>query len=275
MRERLCDIAMKTTVPALKRANRGETMTKYGRMPALHSAAEVRAGLADMADPERAMGLKRFFKVDKGQYGEGDVFWGIRSPDVRAVVKAAAHLAPDQAEILLEDAVHEVRLCALLILVEQFRKADESWRGVLAELYLRRTDRINSWDLVDLSACLPGMWWKDKERAPLHTLGASANMWEQRIAVVACHTYIREGDFTDVFALCRNLLGHPHDLMHKAMGWMLREVGKRDKAALEALLEECGGAMPRTMLRYAIERFPEDQRRRLLLSTRRPRPQSI
>lgn len=232
------------------------------------NARRVRVRLRDLADPVRAEGLKRFFKTGSGQYGEGDVFWGIRVPEIRAVAKTALALPLEQVEILLEDAVHEVRLCGLLILVERFRKADEAGRAASAELYLRRTDRINNWDLVDSSACLPGEWLRDKDRAPLHALGASVNMWEQRIAVVACHVYIRQGDFADIFLLCRNLLGHPHDLMHKAMGWMLRETGKRDKPALEAFLAAHGGAMPRTMLRYAIERFPRQERDWWLRSTR-------
>lgn len=231
-------------------------------------AHDVREQLRALADPVRAAGQMRFFKTGKGQYGEGDVFWGIRNPDMRALVRQWRALPLEQAEVLLADAVHEVRLAGLLILVEQFRKAGEEQRQAIIDLYLRRTDRINNWDLVDLTAPMLGQWLQTRDRDILRRMAASPNMWEQRIAVVATISFIRQGDFVDILALCRLLLEHPHDLMHKAMGWMLREAGKRDKGVLEDFLSDHGAAMPRTMLRYAIERFPEDERKAWLARTR-------
>lgn len=233
-------------------------------------ATRVRARLQALADPVRATGQRRFFKTGVGQYGEGDIFWGIRNAEVRSVAKEAKALPLPQVEALLEDPVHEVRLCALLLLVEQFRRADAARQKGIVALYLRRTDRVNNWDLVDLSASLLGQWLWDKDRSLLGQL-AEGGLWEQRIAVVSTLEFIRRGDFAETLRLCRRLLRHPHDLMHKALGWMLREVGKRDEAVLRAFIEQHGVEMPRTMLRYAIERLPREEREALLIQTRRCR----
>lgn len=225
------------------------------------TAAQVRAQLAALADPERAPGKARFFQTGKGQYAEGAVFWAISNGALRSVAKTPLPLA--EVDILLTDPVHEVRLCGLLMLVHQFRskKADAVTRQAIIDCYLSRTDYINNWDLVDLSAGILGEWLADKDRSPLYALAQSNNMWEQRIAVVATHPYIRQGDFADILALAALLIDHPHHLMHKAIGWMLREVGKRNQAALEAYLTRHIRELPRTTLRYAIERMPTEERK--------------
>lgn len=224
------------------------------------TAATIRVQLAALAYPERAQAKARFFQTGKGQYAEGDIFWGISNADVRCIAQIPVPLAA--VDILLADPVHEVRLCALLMLVRLFRhkKASEETRRAVIELYCARTAHINNWDLVDLSAAILGEWLLDKDRSLLYALAQSSNMWEQRIAVVATHVSIRQGDFTDILALADMLLGHTHHLMHKAIGWMLREVGKRDTAVLEDFLARHIRRVPRTTLRYAIERMTAQER---------------
>lgn len=231
------------------------------------NAASIRSMLEEQARPSQVEHSQRFFKTGPGEYAEGDIFWGIPTPVTRAVVRQGKDLPLAEVERLLEDPIHEVRACALCILVEQFRKAAPGRKGAvparqqaIIDLYLRRTDRINNWDLVDISCGILGEWLADKDRAILYRLADSPNMWEQRIAVVATMPLIKRGDFTDILALGEKLLSHPHDLMHKALGWMLREVGKKDKATLEAFLNRHIAALPRTTLRYAIERFPAPER---------------
>lgn len=224
------------------------------------TAADIRSLLAAQANPIRAEQSRRFFKTGPGQYAEGDEFWGLTSAQVRATVRQGRDLPLAELELLLEDSIHECRTCALLILVEQFRKADEDGRRALVDFYLRRTDRVNNWDLVDVSAPLLGLWLTDKPRDLLYRLADSPDLWEQRIAVVATQVFIKQDDFADILALTEKLLNHPHDLIHKALGWMLREVGKRDKAALEAFLARHAAALPRTTLRYSLERFPAAER---------------
>lgn len=223
---------------------------------------DIISTLQSHADPVCAQKLLRFFKTGKGQYGEGDIFWGLTNPRVRDIVKHyAADTDLDTITALLDHHVHEVRLCALLIMVKQFPKASEAQRTDMIEVYLTKAHRVNNWDLVDLSAGILGTWLVDKNRNMLDELADSPLLWKQRIAVVATHTFIRKGDFTDIVRLCQKLMGHPHDLMHKAMGWMLREVGKKDRAVLTQFLREHVHYMPRTMLRYAIEHYPEPERK--------------
>lgn len=234
---------------------------KTGNKEKTMDAATVRALLEAEADPEKAIQMKRFFKTGPGEYGEGDSFWGLSTPQIRKIVKTARQLPLVEIERLLEDPVHEVRACGLLILVDRFGKGSEQERETLVALYLQRTDRINNWDLVDISASIIGVWLKDKKRDLLYRLADSSNLWEQRIAVVSTLALIKNDDFTDILALADKLRTHRHDLMHKALGWMLREVGKRDKAVLEHFLERSVSDLPRTLLRYAIERFPEPERK--------------
>ena len=249
--------------------------------------------MLSQADPSQVEGLARFFKTGPGQYGEGDKFLGIKVPVTRAVVKACwKQLGLPQLEECIASEYHEVRLAALLTLVEIFSHAGGKRpvaTGISREdcvrFYLDHTDRINNWDLVDLS-CYPllGEWLLDKDRTLLYDLARDGKtIWEQRIGMVSTMTFIRHGQLQDTFALADILLHHPHDLIHKAVGWLLREAGKRDKAALVAWLRETPGQaggdvhtahvmpggdrasqMPRTMLRYAIEKFPDQERQRFL-----------
>ncbi len=239
------------------------------------------------ADPTQVAGLARFFKTGPGQYGEGDRFLGIKVPVTRAVVKECWRSVDFPAlEACIGSEYHEVRLAALLALVEIFKHA-KRFRvkpGMTAigagmttkepgisqqacvDFYLAHTGRINNWDLVDLS-CYPllGEWLLDKDRSLLYELARSGkSLWEQRIGIVSTMTFVRHGQLADTFAIADILLHHPHDLIHKAVGWLLREAGKRDKAALVAFLQPRCLQMPRTMLRYAIEKFPDRERQDFL-----------
>ncbi|MBQ3711360.1 MAG: DNA alkylation repair protein [Bacteroidales bacterium] len=234
------------------------------------------------ADQSQVAGLARFFKTGPGQYGEGDKFLGIKVPVTRAVVKECwRQVGLPEMEDCIASEYHEVRLAALLTLVEIF-KHDSSSRQACVDFYLSHTDRINNWDLVDLS-CYPllGEWLLDKDRTLLYDLSRRGRtIWEQRIGIVSTMTIIRHGQLADTFAIADILLHHPHDLIHKAVGWLLREAGKRDKAALEKYLKgtdptaapaPSGNAatprylsMPRTMLRYTIEKFSEAERQEYL-----------
>jgi len=214
------------------------------------------------ADPSQVEGLSRFFKTGPGQYGEGDRFLGIKVPVTRAVVKECwRSVGFPQLEECIGSEFHEVRLAALLALVEVF-KHNKAGRQECIDFYLAHTDRINNWDLVDLS-CYPllGEWLLDRDRTLLYDLARHGKtLWEQRIGIVSTMAFIRKGQLEDTFAIADILLHHPHDLIHKAVGWLLREAGKRDRAALEAYLAPRYRTMPRTMLRYAIEKFPEAER---------------
>lgn len=220
-------------------------------------------------DPSQVEGLSRFFKCGPGQYGEGDRFLGIKVPVTRSVVKACWRGTDwDELERCIGSEYHELRLAALLTLVEIFSHAgkDLSRRQQCIDFYLSHTDRINNWDLVDLS-CYPllGEWLLDKDRGLLYDLArCGRTFWEQRIGIVSTMTFIRHGQLSDTFAIADLLLHHPHDLIHKAVGWLLREAGKRDRVALEAFLSPRYRGMPRTMLRYAIEKFPEPLRQQYL-----------
>ncbi len=229
-------------------------------------AKEARERLFAAATPQRAAMLARFFKTGVGEYGEGDVFIGVYVPDVRRIAREfAARLSPAEVLPLLADPVHECRLLALLIWTLQYPKADEKTRDEIFSHYLMHTKYIDNWDLVDLSARqIVGAHLLSRDRSLLDRLAASTLLWEQRIAIVATFEYIRKNDFVDTLRIADKLLTHKHDLIQKAVGWMLREVGKRDKPLLVSFLEERYTRMPRTMLRYAIERFPADERARFL-----------
>jgi len=234
------------------------------------------------ADASQVEGLSRFFKTGPGQYGEGDKFLGIKVPVTREVVKSCwRETSLQDLEECIASEYHEVRLAALLALVEIFAHAKRlpvkpgmtscptrpgiSQRDCV-DFYLAHTDRINNWDLVDLS-CYPllGVWLLDKDRTLLYDLARNGKtIWEQRIGIVSTMTFIRHGQLQDTFDIADILLHHPHDLLHKAVGWLLREAGKRDRDALVKYLEPRYPTMPRTMLRYAIEKFPEAERQRYL-----------
>ena len=219
---------------------------------------ETLRSLRAYSDEEKKEILSRFFKTGKGQYGEGDRFMGVTVPNTRKVAKSAAGLSSDVVEMLLESPWHESRLCALLILIEKYRKDPET----IVTFYLNHTRWVNNWDLVDLSApyILGDYLVKLEDRSILYELAQSQLMWEQRIAVVSTLMLIKNGQFEDTMRLAQKLLSARHDLMHKAVGWMLREVGKRDKGLLQSFLEKHKSQMPRTMLRYAIEKFSPEER---------------
>jgi 3-methyladenine DNA glycosylase AlkD len=229
-------------------------------------AIDVQKELQSMADPDKAVILQRFFKTGPGQYCEGDIFLGVMVPQSRQVAKKFSQLPLGEVRTLLYSRIHEERLVALLILVRRYNSSASSSRGEKEEIvkfYLDYIKQVNNWDLVDLSAPnILGAHLVERDRRLLYRLAGSENVWERRIAIVATHHFIRNGDFSDTLKIAEMLLQDRHDLIHKAVGWMLREVGKRDAAAEEGFLEKYCGVMPRTMLRYAIERLPESKRRR-------------
>lgn len=226
---------------------------------------DVRARLREHADPEDAHGLQRFFKTGPGEYGEGDVFIGVRVPALRRLAKELRALPVEDAVELLRSPVHEERLLALLILAGAYAKGDDALRGHVFDLYLAHTRLVDSWDLVDSSAAdIVGAHLHGGDRSLLDRLARSALLWERRIAIIATFHFIRRGELADTLRVAALLLHDPHDLIHKAVGWMLREVGKRDRDAEETFLREHCRAMPRTMLRYATERFPEPLRQAYL-----------
>jgi 3-methyladenine DNA glycosylase AlkD len=232
----------------------------------MKAADDVRKELKSMADPDKAAILQRFFKTGPGQYGEGDIFIGVRVPQSRQIAKKFSQLPLGEVRTLLYSRIHEERLVALLILARRYGSASSCMeKEEIVKFYLNHIKQVNNWDLVDLSAPnILGAHLVDSRdrRRLLYRLARSENLWERRIAIVATHHFIRNGDFSDTLKIAEMLLQDRHDLMHKAAGWMLREVGKRDAAAEEAFLEKHFSVIPRTMLRYAIERLPENKRRR-------------
>jgi 3-methyladenine DNA glycosylase AlkD len=229
------------------------------------TASAVQEQLRSLSSPEAAALAARFFKTGPGQYGEGDVFLGLRAADMHRLAKEHRQLPFDELPLLLRSAIHEDRMLALLILVLRTSKGDEAIKKQVYDLYLAHTRYINNWDLVDASAReVMGGYLAGKSREPLYRLAASPSLWERRISIVATHYFIRQSEFLDTFQVAERLLGDREDLIHKAVGWMLREVGKKEQSELEAFLRRHGKVMPRTMLRYAIERFPEDLRRAYL-----------
>lgn len=226
---------------------------------------DVQKELKSISNPEIAEHSHRFFKTGPGEYGEGDIFYGIRVPDVRKVAKKFSRLSLSEIEKLLHSRYHEARLCALIILVSKCKKGDQGLRKKIYELYLRNTEYINNWDLVDTSAVhIVGSYLMDKDRKVLYQLAESDSLWERRIAIMSTFHFIKNNDFRDTLLIAEKLLNDPHDLIHKAVGWMLREVGNRDLEEEEAFLQKHVHNMPRTMLRYAIEKFPEGKRQKYL-----------
>lgn len=225
------------------------------------TAKDIQLELTEYSTPQKKEFLPYFFKTGEGQYGEGDKFLGVVVPDTRKVAKKYKELPFSEIENLLNNEYHECRLCALLILVERFKKASDDDRKKIFDFYLAHTNRINNWDLVDLSAKdIVGEYLIDKDRSVLYDLVKSQLLWEQRIAIVSTYAFIRRGDLYDTFLLSEKLLDHKHDLMHKAAGWMLREMGKKDLNMLRAFLDNHHKQMPRTMLRYSIEKLDKSER---------------
>jgi 3-methyladenine DNA glycosylase AlkD len=226
---------------------------------------EIRKRLRQEAIEKDALFLQKFFKTGAGQYGEGDVFLGIRVPVLRKLAREYKTLLPSQVLPLLHSAYHEERLFALIILVNAFAKGDETLRRQIYDLYLASTRYINNWDLVDISAPnIAGAFLMDKDRRDLYLMAQSASLWERRIAMLATLYFIRKNQFTDALQISGLLVRDTEDLIHKASGWMLREVGKRDINCAELFLQKHCKIMPRTMLRYAIEKFPEAKRQMYL-----------
>lgn len=212
-------------------------------------------------EPERAAFLPKYFKAFPGGYGEGDKFWGIRVPVLHKMAKKYRQLALAKLTLLITSEIHEQRLLALFILRLQFEKNAADQQQLLIDFYLQHLDAVNNWDLVDSSAhYLLGQWLLDKDVQPIWVLANSGKLWLQRIAVMSSFAFIRAGKFALTLQLAEQLLEHPHDLIHKVIGWMLREIGKRDLAVEIQFLDKFYARMPRTMLRYAIEKFPETLR---------------
>ncbi len=236
------------------------------------TAKNVLQALHALGDPQRAKISQSFFKTGPGEYSEGDLFLGIRVPDLRALTKRYAELSLDQIVALLRSKPHEARLIALLMLVSRFRYADAAMQQKIYSIYLANTDKINNWDLVDLSAeHIVGAWLHSRPKKPIYTLARSSSLWERRIAILSTFHGIKKGDPTETLVVAKTLLHDTHDLIHKAVGWMLREVGKRCSLEQEkSFLRAHAATMPRTMLRYAIEKFPETERKRWLYETKIP-----
>lgn len=217
----------------------------------------LRTDLQLLANPEKAKLLQRFFKTGKGEYGEGDIFLGVMVPEQRKVAKKYSHIGLDEIQNLLQSKIHEHRLTAIFILILKYKTK----RKEIVDFYLDNLQVINNWDLVDLSAPkILGDYLSDKDRNILFQLARSNNLWEKRIAMLATAAFIRNNDFEDALNLSELLLNDSHDLIHKAVGWMLREIGKRDQKVEEKFLRKHYKTMPRTMLRYAIEKFDKDKR---------------
>jgi len=219
------------------------------------------------ANPEKAEILQRFFKTGPGQYGEGDIFISVKVPEIRKIAKEYKELDFKSIGKLLHSKIHEERLASLFILVHQFQKSDEQGREKIFNLYLKNTKHINNWDLVDLSSDkIVGAYLINKPRKILYKLAKSKSLWEKRISIIATFYFIKNNDFKETLKISRILLNDGHDLIHKAVGWMLREVGNRDLKTEENFLKKYYKKMPRTMLRYAIEKFPEKKRQEYLKS---------
>ena len=221
----------------------------------------ITSELQALSNAEKREIFPKFFKAGKGEYGEGDRFLGVTVPNIRAIAKQYKNISLNEIRELMQSEWHEVRLCALLIMVEKSKKKDEALRQQLFDLYLSQTDRINNWDLVDLSCrFIVGEYLLDKSRDILYQLAHSPLLWDNRIAIVSTYAFIRKGQLEDTYALSDLMMQHPHDLMHKAIGWMLREAGKRDSERLYDYVMSHRADMPRTMLRYAIEKFSPTER---------------
>jgi 3-methyladenine DNA glycosylase AlkD len=233
------------------------------------AAAALLTKLHYLANIQHAAILSRFFKTGPGQYGEGDVFIGVKVPALRKFAKEFTALSLTDVECLLQSEIHEARLVALLLLIFQTAKADTKSRKDIFDLYLANTNRINNWDLVDISAPhIVGAYLSNKSRRPLYKLARSASLWERRISILSTFHFIRQNDFGDTLSIAELLLRDKEDLIHKAVGWLLREIGKRELDIEEGFLKQFHHIMPRTMLRYAIEKFPERKRLTYLKSSK-------
>jgi 3-methyladenine DNA glycosylase AlkD len=229
------------------------------------SVAEIEKDLNELANAETTAFLQKFFKTGRGEYGAGDLFRGVRVPVLRKLAAKYQHISLAESERLLQSQFHEDRLLALFLIVRLFAKGDERVRKDIYRIYLNNACFINNWDLVDSSAeHIIGAYLKDKNRVPLYRLAESANLWNRRIAVMATFHFIKSGDFKETLSIAEKLITDKEDLIHKATGWMLREVGKRNLEAEKIFINQHYKKMPRTMLRYAIEKFPEAERQKYI-----------
>lgn len=232
------------------------------------TAADMRAAIRAKADPTIAEHSSRFFKSGKGEYGEGDRFHGVRVPVVRSLVKRFREAPLRSVISLLKSAWHEERLFAVLLMAEQYKRGDAGARQAIFDAYLKNRAYVNNWDIVDSSAHkIVAPHLEEGPRDLLYELAAAESLWDRRIAMMSTYYYIKQDDFADALKLARQLRDDKHDLIHKVVGWMLREVGNRDRAVEETFLSKHYKKMPRTMLRYAIEKFPESRRKAYLNGT--------
>jgi 3-methyladenine DNA glycosylase AlkD len=253
----LCAVADDRVTVEGARSHKGKRVSNHPSSDLVAVQKEVR-GSVDTS-PQR---VSAFFKMAPGSYGEREQFLGVRTPTLRRIAKSFANLSLKNIEALLESVFNEERLLALFILVCQYKKADLEHKEELYRFYLAHIDRVNNWNLVDASAHLiVGAHVWDKDRAVLERLARSDNLWERRIAIVATWTFIKRGDFQETLKLVSVLLRDTQDLIHKACGWMLREVGQKDVSVLTEFLEKNAAQMPRVMLRYAVEKFSSDARK--------------
>ena len=228
-------------------------------------AETIKQQLIALGNKDKAEILSSFFQTKEGQYAHGDIFLGVTVPQIRKTVAPFKNLPLNELSKLLQSEFHECRFAALVILVEQFKCGDETERENIYNFYLSNTEQINNWDLVDVSCHqIVGAWLMDKERTALYELAKSDLLWDQRIAIVSTWTFIRKNDFEDTLYLSEFFLNHPHHLIHKACGWMLREVGKRNKTTLTNFLDQFASQMPRVMLRYSLEKLSENERKNYL-----------
>ena len=229
------------------------------------SVETIQAKLKKRSSKEKAKILQRFFKTGPGEYGEGDIFLGVKVPELRLVAKEYIDISLKECGRLLSSKIHEERMLALLILIKNFTSGNETAKERIYQFYMRKTKYINNWDLVDLSAPhIAGAYLINRSKKELHALAKSNNLWERRIAIISTFKFIKSNQFSETIKISKTLLADKEDLMHKAVGWMLREIGKRDLKTEEAFLKEHYKTMPRTMLRYAIEKFPEAKRQKYL-----------
>ena len=227
---------------------------------------EIKKEFEKYSNPEKAKTQQKYFKTGKGEYGEGDIFLGITVPDTRKIAQKYKNISLYTVKKFLHSPFHEERLFALLVLIYHFQSGEEEDKNKIYEFYLENTKFINNWDLVDLSVRdIIGAYLYNRDKTPLYELAKSNNLWERRIAIIATYYFIRQNEFEDTINIAEILLNDREDLIHKAVGWMLREVGKKDLAVEEIFLKRHYKGIPRTMVRYAVERFPEEKRKRYLL----------
>lgn len=226
---------------------------------------EISKRLREITEPAMAAKHQKFFKTGEGEYGEGDKFIGVRVPLIRKLVREFRGLSLEEIKPLLFSPWHEERLFALLMMDDSFKRGDDKRKEEIYTLFMNSTSQINNWDLVDSSAAyIAGAWLFDRDRTPLYEFAESEDLWERRIAIISTQYFIKRNDFEDTLRIAKILLADKEDLIHKAVGWMLREVGNRNMKTEEKFLKKYYGKMPRTMLRYAIEKFPEEKRQMYL-----------